>query len=117
MKAVRECSRLIEGKQCPAEGVWRPLLEIRPWVGYEKQPLGLMMSILVCEFHKQTAVLSDFLGDEGWAQITETLDKIKRPYLREATTLNFVPASDSTFIDEMEKLKQKPIIPVPTSRE
>lgn len=57
---------------CPGEGAWHPTIEVR----HKSRPhvvAPCMLGLAVCDAHKRTCVLADFLTAEGWDKIADAM--------------------------------------------
>lgn len=76
---------------CGARAIWRVgfTFVLR---GYEHAPCPAYLGLGVCDEHRASAKLEDFLSDDGWAGICEGFRAANRPPpTRELTTLRFEP--------------------------
>lgn len=81
---------------CSGEGRWLPVLMVRaPYRARNSTPAPCILSLAICDVHKETGSVDDFLSDGGWTQIVEgfaTLGKV--PPARERTTLEWRALDD-----------------------
>jgi hypothetical protein len=62
---------------CTNPAAWHPCLLIYPPARYNSPvPIQSILSIGICTSCKDASKLEDFLGDEGWRQITDQLAKM-----------------------------------------
>jgi len=57
--------------QCEREGEWMPILEFR--AGENKPPAPCALGLPICTFHKERSTVEDFLSDEGFKQVCDTM--------------------------------------------
>lgn len=61
---MKTCQR----KGCFLEGHWMPVLKV--WAPERRgEPAELAINLRVCEIHRRTASIDDYLCDRGWEQI------------------------------------------------
>lgn len=59
------------GIQCPAMGMWNPVLLITP--EDSKGMLAMYLNFPICGWHKGKLELEDVLDDKGWEQVDYAL--------------------------------------------
>jgi hypothetical protein len=78
-KTSLPCGRKDGGEACPNPGIWQPVLLIyAPYIHGFNEPVRAALGLAVCGEHKDSAVVADFLSDEGWAQIADGFRQIGR---------------------------------------
>ncbi len=70
---MANCAR----KDCPGIGYYVPILQIR--MKKKDKPLSAELpQLIVCEGHRLSSVVTDFLSDEGWDKIVKHLREAGR---------------------------------------
>jgi len=83
------CDRL----GCKAEARWLPVIVVRaPYELRNNTPADCILALGICDVHRETTTLEDFLSEVGWRQICDGFAAIGRavPEL-DRTTLRFEP--------------------------
>lgn len=76
-------------QSCPGQGTWNPVFVLTR-EGDGKHISGAIPSIGVCESHKISSRLEDFLSSEGWDRMSKFLTAAgKGTFVKKATRLEW----------------------------
>lgn len=72
-----QCGKILEGgAQCGVAGAHCPVFVVyAPTSTKSDEPIRVQLPLVVCDEHRESAVIGDFLCDEGWAQIVGVVTK------------------------------------------
>lgn len=105
---MARCQRLIDGpdgarSQCAGDGRWHPVLKV-PARHHEHAPAKVVLGLFVCDEHKRSSTLEDYLTDEAWERISKGIVAAGRlEPERKLTTLSWEPvdSKDSRVLHAM----------------
>jgi len=84
-KEMKPCCR----KDCPNEGVWQPVLLFTP--APDIPPSRAFLNLWICDEHRLSSTVKDFLSDEVYAKIVRSVDRQRLVIpKRELTKIDFV---------------------------